>query len=71
MILDTSVAKVVLPAWSDGQTWTKALISATTVLGSIHGVKFQDFNGNGAWDKSGNNAESPWAGIKFDLFKLV
>ena len=41
------------------------------ILGSIHGVKFQDFDSDGRWDKSGNNAESPWQGIKFDLFKLV
>jgi protocatechuate 3,4-dioxygenase beta subunit len=70
MVLDTRVANVTLASVPGGQTKDAGQFR-NFVLGSIHGVKFQDFNGNGEWDKSGNNAESPWAGIKFDLFKLV
>ena len=66
MVLDARVANVTLASVSGGQTKDAGQFR-DFVLGSIHGFKFQDFNGNGVRDPG----ESPWQGIKFDLFKLV
>ncbi|MEQ1829553.1 MAG: SdrD B-like domain-containing protein, partial [Pirellula sp.] len=38
------------------------------ITGSIHGVKFEDLNGNGVWDKANEPAMS---GISFDLYKFL
>ena len=70
MVLDPRVANVTLTSVIGGQTKDVGNFR-DYILGSIHGVKFQDFDNDGKWDKSGNQAEPPWAGIKFDLFKLV
>ena len=72
LVLDTSAPVVEIVSVAGGKTVD---INKDTfgnyILGSIHGVKFQDFDNDGKWDKSGNQAEPPWQGIKFDLFKLV
>ena len=66
----------------DGTSKTFSLLSGQTnnityqwanyVYGSIHGVKFQDTNANGVWDKTatGGNAEPGLSGIAFDLYKF-
>jgi hypothetical protein len=39
------------------------------ITGSIHGVKFHDFDGDGVWDK--NEKETKLKGIQFDIFKFI
>jgi protocatechuate 3,4-dioxygenase beta subunit len=44
---------------------------ADFVLGSIHGVKFQDFDRDGEWDREGRLPEPAWKDITFRLYHLA
>ena len=78
MILDTTVAEVILSSGQivdlDKNTF------GNFILGSIHGFKFHDFNGNGKFEGDGKlNGDSgdsktdddPLADIKLDLYKWL
>ena len=66
MVLDGTTVDVTL---TSGETENISYQWANYVYGSIHGVKFEDLNANGVWDKDAGETVLP--GIKFDLYRFV
>ena len=64
LVLDPTTVGVTL---TSGETESISYQWANYIYGSIHGVKFEDLDGDGIWDQD----EPPLEGIYFNLYQFV